>query len=394
MWQNAKNQYHLLVAALANVVYGFPARKLTVIGVTGTDGKTTTSNLIYHILHTAGYPVSVISTVGAVIQNDTSDIGFHVTTPSPIKLQSLLKKIGKTHEKQYVVLEVTSHSLDQHRVWGIPFRVGVLTNVTHEHLDYHKTYDNYVKTKTRLLNMATTAVVNKDDGSVATVKKYLYNPHVKWYSIKNGADMTPNNIAIPSSFLGEYNRYNALAAAEAAALVGVSKKDIEKALKTFVFPRGRAEIVYDKDFMVMIDFAHTPNAFKELLSALRPKVKGRLIQVFGSAAKRDVTKRPLMGEYASLYDDVMILTSEDPRNEDPEKIMDEIVKGIRHKKGLEVLRIADRKKAIETAIAMAKKGDLIVCTGKSHEKSMNMGHGEEKWDEFEVVQQALKNKQL
>lgn len=394
MWQNAKNQYHLLVATLANCLYGFPARKLTIIGVTGTDGKTTTANLIYHMLHTAGYPVSVISTVGAVIQNDTSDIGFHVTTPSSLKLQSLLKKIGQTHEKQYVVLEVTSHSLDQYRVWGIPFTIGVLTNVTHEHLDYHKTYDNYVKTKTRLLNMASTAVVNKDDASVSTVKKYLTNSHVKWYSVKNAADMTPNDISIPQSFLGEYNRYNALAAAEAALLVGVSKKDVEKALKTFVFPKGRTEIVYDKDFTVMVDFAHTPNAFRQLLSALRPRVKGRLIHVFGSAAKRDITKRPLMGEYASMYDDVMVLTSEDPRNENPEKIMDDIQSGIKKRKGLQVLRIADRRLAIDTAIALAQKGDFVVCTGKSHEKSMNMGHGEEAWDEFEAVKEALRKKHI
>lgn len=391
MWQAVKNVYHLLIALGASVFYGFPAKKLTVIGVTGTDGKTTTSSLIYHILKTAGFSVSLVSTVGAVINENSSDIGFHVTTPSSIKLQGLLHMLArKTSSSEYLVLEVTSHALDQNRVWGIPFHVGVLTNVSHEHLDYHKTYTNYVKTKVRLLNMARIAIVNKDDISVPIVKRFLTNNHVKWYSVKSKADISPHDITIPNTFIGEYNIYNALAAAEACLQLGISKKDIEKAFLTFTFPKGRTEIVYKNDFTVMIDFAHTPNAFEQLLSALRPKVKGRIIHVFGSAAKRDESKRPLMGKYASLYDDVMILTSEDPRNENPEKIMDDIQKGIPKKNGLEVIRIADRQKAIQMAIHMAKKGDFVVCTGKAHEKSMNYGHGEEPWDEFEVVKKALK----
>lgn len=384
MWQKIKNIYHLFVAIAANIRYGFPGKKLTIIGVTGTDGKTTTTSLIYHILKESAYPVSLISTVSAIIHGKAHDTGFHVTNPAPFALQKFLSQavaLGDT----YLVLEVTSHGLDQNRVWGVPFAIGVLTNVSHEHLDYHKTYDNYVATKTKLLNAAHLAVINSDDASYALVKKNLTNTHVQLYSpTKNDP-----NIRVPKHFLGEYNKANAQAAFLACRQLGLSPTQIEKAMQTFVFPKGRGEVVYEKDFTVMVDFAHTPHSFEVLLPELRKKTKGRLIHVFGAASKRDETKRPIMGKVASMHDDVIILTSEDPRNENPEHIMDVIQKGMHMRKGLEVLRIADREEAIERAIAMAKKGDYVVTTGKAHENSMNYGHGEEPWDEFGLIRSAI-----
>lgn len=391
MWQSTKNIYHLFVAIIANILYGFPANRLTVIGVTGTDGKTTTVNLIYHILKEAGYSVSMVSTVGAVIHGRASGIGFHVTTPSSLMLQKFLKEATLGKGKQYLVLEVTSHALDQNRVWGIPIFIGVLTNITHEHLDYHKTYANYVKTKVKLLNKASIAIINSDDNSYTKVKYFLHhNKKVITYGAGKEAEVSLSDIKIPSNIPQLYNKYNALAAFLTAMQVGVGKKIIEKALTTFTFPKGRTEIVYDKDITVMIDFAHTPNAFKQLLSSLKEETKGRLIHVFGSAGARDTSKRPVMGKVASTFDDIVILTSEDPRKEDPEKIISEIASGMDEKSKVAVVKVADRKAAIEKAISLAKKGDMIVCTGKAHEESINYGNGEEPWDEFAIVTQALK----
>lgn len=384
MWQNIKNMYHLGIAVLANLFYGFPGKKLTIVGVTGTDGKTTTTNIIYHILKENKYPVSLISTVSAVIHGKLYDTGFHVTNPAPFALQHFLAEAVSSGDK-YLVLEVTSHGINQNRVWGIPFTIGVLTNITHEHLDYHKTYENYVKTKVSLLNRAKKAIINQDDESFPLVQKYLKNNNVLFCTKKD-----LQTLVIPSYFLGTYNEYNAYEAFLACSQVGLSKKQIEAALKTFVFPKGRGEIVYKKEFTVMIDFAHTPHSFEVLLPEIKKQTKGKLIHVFGAAAKRDETKRPLMGEIASRYDDVIILTSEDPRNENPEHIMDNIEEGVHKRNGLQILRIPDRRKAIAKAIEIAQKGDMVVTTGKAHESSMNYGHGEEPWDEFEAVKKALR----
>ena len=385
MWQDLKNAYHLLVALCANVYYGFPAKKLTVIGVTGTDGKTTTASLIYHILKENNYPASLISTVSALIHSQSHDTGFHVTNPAPFALQKFISQAVKKEDK-YLVLEVTSHGIDQNRVWGIPFDIAVLTNVSHEHLDYHKTYENYVRTKVKLLNSAKTAVVNIKDMSYTLVKKYLHNKNVLEYSAQSKL------VSVPKHFLGEYNVANANAAFLVCQKLGLTTEQIEKSLKTFIFPKGRGEIVYKKEFTVMVDFAHTPHSFEVLLPELKKQTKGRLIHVFGSAAKRDESKRPLMGEVASEYDDMIILTSEDPRSEDPMKIMTEIENGMKKKKGLEILKIADRKNAIERAIILAKRGDYVVTTGKAHETSMNYGHGEESWNEFAIIEKAIEKK--
>ncbi len=434
MWQEIKNIYHLAEAVLANVWYRFPSRKLAVIGVTGTDGKTTTVNLIYHILKEAGLNVSMISTVKAVIGKDEYDTGFHVTTPSPWFVQRLLADaLRKTNQNSIpnksakfsvvarnvqlssvLVLEVTSHALDQFRVWGVDFEIGVLTNVTHEHLDYHKTYEKYVKTKAKLLRNSKTAIINKDDESFKSIMYYVssikYKGKVITYGLNSDSDVNIKNFPFKTNLIGEFNKYNCLAAISACRELGVEDEIIRKALLTFKSPLGRQDIVFNKDFRIMIDFAHTPNAIDQILSSIKKNTKGRVVHVFGSAGERDVEKRPLMGKMSSKYADVIILTSEDPRSESVEKIMEQILSGINPKSEIRnpkqiknskfkiqnkkkyILKIPDRQEAINTAINMAKKGDFVVVTGKGHEKSMNYGKGEVAWSDYEAVKRALELK--
>ena len=389
MWRKFKNTYHLLVAMLANVLFLLPSRKMKVIGVTGTDGKTTTVNLIYHILKTAGKKVSMISSINAVIGGKVYDTGFHVTTPSSLALQRFLRK----SKSEYFVLEITSHAIDQNRVFGIPIEVGVLTNITSEHLDYHKTYDNYLKTKSNLLKKSKICIVNSDDISytlLSEVKSKKLPENWITYGLSETSDYNPKIFDISKARLvGDFNKYNVLAAVSAAKSLGIDSEVIKKALGSFHMPIGRVDYVYQKDFSIMIDFAHTPNAFEKILSTVRPITKGKIIHVFGSAGERDVLKRPFLGEISSKYCDILILTAEDSRSEDVNRIIAEIEVGI--KKETEVIRIPDRKEAIEAAIHMAKKDDLVLITGKAQEGSMTTGQDELPWDEFAVVDQALGN---
>lgn len=408
MWQQTKNIYHLQQALIANLINGFPSRGLKVIGVTGTDGKTTTANLIYHILHEAGEKAAIVSTVGAVIDGVKFDLAFHVTTPGRFAVQSYIKKAKKAGVK-YIVLEVTSHALDQHRISGIHVDIGVVTNITREHLDYHKSYDNYVKAKAKLLKKAKIAVVNKDDHSYLLLKKKeLHNYHNKivTYGMKKDSDMNPHIFSFQTKLLGQFNKYNCLAAITVLQQLHVSDTAIRKGLMSFKPPLGRQEVVYNKDFMVINDFAHTPNSFSVILPEARRLTSNRLIHVFGSAAKRDKFKRPEMGKFSAKYSDIIVLTSEDPRDEPIESINNDILAGI---KGFEVIPdmrnldvtfsiqkgkkyvfvIPDRNEAIRYAISITKKGDVVLLTGKGHEKSINYGKGEEPWDETESAKKAI-----
>lgn len=409
MWQKVKNIYHLFMAILANIWYampagrqGFPSRKLTIIGVTGTDGKTTTVGLIYHILHTAGMGVSMISTVGAIIHGKTYDVGFHVTTPSSWKLQQFIKRAKEGGPpRKFLVLEVTSHAIDQYRVWGVDFAVGVLTNITHEHLDYHKTYENYVTTKARLLKRAKVVVVNRDDDSYRFLSSKLKAQNSKLqgkiqklitFGMGKNIDVNPHTFPFKTKLIGEFNQYNCLAAIAVCRELSVADETIRKAVASYTLPIGRMEIVHEDEFTVMIDFAHTPNSFEKILPEIKRMTAGRLIHVFGSAGKRDGTKRSPMGSISAKYADVIILTAEDPRGEDINVINRQIMEGIEkaaHKP--ETYSIVDRKEAIIFAVGLAKKGDMILLTGKSHEQSMNYTGKEESWSEYEAVEEALKN---
>lgn len=362
-----KNFWHWLQAIAACVYFGFPGRKLTVIGVTGTDGKTTTTNLIYHILTMAGYKTAVLSTLSSA----------HTTTPASWKLQKFLSQ-SKKNNCTHVVLEVSSHAIDQNRVWGIPFAVGVLTNIAdNEHLDYHKTFENYKNTKINFINLCKNKVIPDD-------KSLLSRINGQYVTFNLGKDKFPYE----TKLLGDFNKLNVLAAAEAAKILGVNLTVIKAAIKSFTSLPGRLEIVREKPFKVIVDFAHTPQAFEKVLPFVK-KIGKRLIHVFGCTGERDKGKRPLMGKIASQHDDVIILTTEDTYNEDPNRIIEQILKGIvnyesRIKRGtLHV--ILDRREAIKRALNIARKDDVVIITGVGHQKSLNIKGKEVPWSDQKVV---------
>ncbi len=402
MFRKIKNIIHGLEASFAGVVHGMPSRRIETIGVTGTDGKTTTASLIFHILKMAGKNPAMITTVGAQIGDKSYNTGLHTTTPSSFTLQKYIRR-AISEKCDYLVLETTSHALDQNRVKGINFKIGVLTNITHDHLDYHKTRESYIKAKSKLFRRSAISILNMDDEAFSAVRGYAKNSKIFTYALHKKADFNIENIGV--KLLGEYefNFENFLAGISCAAILGIPAQTIELALSSFKFPAGRQEIVFDHDFQIVIDFAHTPNSFERVLPALKKAAGGRLIHVFGSAGQRDAAKRPMMGEISAEYCDIIILTSEDPRSEKIEKINTQIKMGIGDKfsfvdSNLFVdqndkkvcLEIPDRKSAIEFAINLAKKGDTVLITGKGHEKSMNMGNGEIPWSEHEAVEAALK----
>ncbi|HJX45866.1 MAG TPA: UDP-N-acetylmuramoyl-L-alanyl-D-glutamate--2,6-diaminopimelate ligase [Patescibacteria group bacterium] len=401
-----KNVFHFFNAVLAVTFYGYPARKLTVIGVTGTDGKTTTAALIYQILKKAGEKVALITTVNAYIGRRQINTGFHVTTPNPWSLQKLVKDVVDAGCK-HLILEATSHGLDQYRVLGTNISIAVVTNITHEHLDYHKTYLNYLKAKAKIFKHAKIAILNKTDSSYKRLIKYL-RKDTKLISYDSKINKEKIKKAVDKRFPEIYNKFNAAAAISVAKELGIKESDIIKAIKSFSSVTGRMEYIKNnKGINIIIDFAHTPNALENVLKALKTKIKkGRLIAVFGCAGERDKAKRPMMGAISTKYADVSIFTAEDPRHEDMNNIIDAMVKGVIKGGAKEVdyqsrvfskkpvfLRIKDRQEAISFAINnISKRGDTIVICGKGHEKSMNYEGIEHPWTDKDAVNKALKVK--
>lgn len=388
--QFINNFYHLPKAILANIWCGFPPRGLKVIGVTGTDGKTTTTNMIYQILKTAGKKVSMISTVNAVIAGKEYDIGFHVTSSDPFTIQKFARD-AKKNADEYLILEVTSHALDQYRFWGVKFEVGVITNITHEHLDYHKTFENYLNTKFKLIKGVRFAILNQsikgDWGNKGDMGKEIT------FGLNKG-DFNQEDVRLKLKIPGDYNIENALAALSVAFVLNIDKKIAQKTLENFSGVKGRMEEAKNnKGLKIIIDFAHTPNGLEQALKTLRKQAKGRLIAVFGSAGKRDINKRFLMGEIAGRLADITVVSAEDPRGE-LENISQQIANGAK-KSGAKLNRnlflIGDRQKAIDTAInQLARNGDIVGIFGKGHELSMNLdGKKEIPWSDFEAVNKAL-----
>ena len=412
----------LTMARLAAAFYGFPARDLTVIGVTGTDGKTTTSNLIFEILRSAGLRAGIISTVNAVIGGDVIDTGFHVTTPEALDIQRYLARMreaGLTH----VVLESTSHGLAQDRVAACEFDIGVVTNITHEHLDYHGTYENYLQAKARLFFhlMETVdkpqgnprlAVLNRDDHSYQYLDKMVMAPRVT-YGIEPGEGYYARDIQthaegmdfvavipegreleIHSSLAGDYNVSNMLAALAACVSgLNIDPQDARRGIEALKGIQGRMEwIEMGQDFAAIVDFAHTPNALRRILETARQITSGRVLAVFGSAGLRDREKRRLMASESIQLADVTILTAEDPRTESLQEILEEMAEAARAQGGVEgtdFFRVPDRGAAIRQAIEMARPGDLVLALGKGHEQSMCFGETEYLWDDRVAMRAAL-----
>lgn len=409
------------LAYLAAAMQDFPARKLTVIGVTGTDGKTTTSNLLYQILLAAELKAGIISTVNAVIGDEVVDTGFHVTTPEAPDVQRYLRHMvdaGLTH----VVLETTSHGLAQHRVTGCEYDIAVVTNVTHEHLDYHGTYEQYLAAKGRLFEMlAETAgkpggnvrlgVLNRDDRSYDYLSG-LAVEHQRTYSLTPGADLwaeeihyTPGGVAFTAAngvfrvpvtcrLAGNFNVSNCLAAMSAAIFgLGIDPRVAAQGIAALPGVPGRMELIdLGQDFTAIVDFAHTPNALERALETAREMTDRRVIAVFGSAGLRDRQKRRMMAEVSTQMADVTILTAEDPRTESLEAILAEMGTAAAGQGGIEgetFFRVPDRGEAILKAVLLARPGDLVMACGKGHEQSMCFGTVEYAWDDRTAMRAAL-----
>ena len=389
-----KNKLHFLKAVLSVLYFRSPAKSLRVIGVTGTDGKTTTSTLIYHLLLAAGKKVALVSTVAAYIGKKEIDTGLHVTTPDSWYLQKLIRKIADK-EYEYLVLESTSHGLDQHRLLGTNISIAVLTNITHEHLDYHKTYAKYLSAKAKLFRNVDAAILNKNDSSYKKIEKIL-NPKTKSV-LYDGKTLEKELAKIVEKRFGEsYNRLNATAAILTAKELDLNNKAIIKGIKDFPGIPGRMEEVKNKKgIKIFIDVAHTPNALENVLKALQKKKKGgsKLIGVCGCAGERDIKKRPIMGKIAAKLADVSIITAEDPRSENVNDIIDQIIKvsgEINKSKRSEIIREPKRGKAISLSIkGIAKRGDTVVICGKGHEKSMAYNGKEHPWSDQKAIRSAL-----
>ena len=406
---------------LAAAFYNWPARRLSVIGVTGTDGKTTTSNIIHKILVTAGIRTGMISTVNAVIGDEMLDTGFHVTTPDAHDVQRYLAKMvesGLTH----VVLETTSHGWAQYRVDACEFDIGVVTNITHEHFDEHGTYENYRAAKARLFSSLEQTkekpqgnprlgVINRDDRSFEFLSEFIKTRKVS-YGIGSDADVCAHdvkhspsgisfnaalrdlNVGIKSSLIGAYNVSNCLAALAATIYgLGIDPEVAARGIASLDGIPGRMESIdLGQSFTAIVDFAHTPNALKVTLEASRKMTRGRVISIFGSAGLRDKEKRRMMAETSVELADISILTAEDPRTESLEGILEEMAAGARSKGGREgetFWRIADRGEAIRFALRLARDGDIVLACGKGHEQSMCFGKTEYLWDDRTAMRAAL-----
>jgi UDP-N-acetylmuramoyl-L-alanyl-D-glutamate--2,6-diaminopimelate ligase len=396
MLRTLKNYGHLVQAVVANFVYGFPSKKLNVICVTGTDGKTTTSTLIYHLLKKANKKVALISTVAAYIGEEEIDTGFHVTLPSSFALQKLLQKIA-SKGMEYVVLEITSHGIDQYRNWGITPELAGITNVTHEHLDYHKTYDTYLQVKASLLTSSKYAFINQDASqSYAKLKNILRGAKTPFdsYSIKR----FPQHIlqTVKKRFGEErYNYENAALAFAISRKLEIKDEVFKEAIRSFPGVKGRMEEIKNKSgIKVIVDFAHTPFALEQALQAVKSQEmkkggKGKIIVIFGCAGLRDIRKRPLMGGIASRLADYAIFTAEDPRSEDVWSIIHQMKSGVKTNHN-RIMSVADRGEAIEYALTkLAKKGDTVIITGKGHERSMCYGSVEKPWSDQDAVKKIL-----
>ena len=388
-----------LAQASANF-FDNPADKMKIVGITGTNGKTTTSYLIKQILELKGKKCGLIGTNQILIGNEAID--SERTTPESRELHELFSKMYQMGA-EYVIMEVSSHSLELDRVYGITFEVGVFTNLTQDHLDFHLTMDNYAKSK--LFEISRNAVINVDDQYAPVMLKNAKN--VITYAIDNKADFVAENIRLRERGIifdgkykgeermlrlgipGRFSVYNALSASGAALALGMSLEDVEKGLVIARGVKGRLEVVPTlTDYTVIIDYAHTPDGLENVIRAVRGFCKGRVITLFGCGGDRDNKKRPIMGSIAENLSDYVIVTSDNPRTENPGAIMDEIMAGIEKDNHI---AIESRRDAIDYSLGFAKEGDVVILAGKGHETYQIFKDGTIHFDEREVVKEFLKN---
>lgn len=383
--------------------FGSPADKMKIVGITGTNGKTTTSYLIKQILELKGLKCGLIGTNQILIGDEAVD--SERTTPESRELHELFDKMYKKGA-EYVVMEVSSHSLELDRVYGIEFEVGVFTNLTQDHLDFHETMDNYARAKAKLFEMSRKSVINIDDEYSHVMLKGA--KHTITYGIEKNADLTAGNIklrergiafdacyygferAMRLSIPGRFSVYNALSAAGAVLAMGISMEDVEKGLVIARGVKGRLEVVPTvTPYTVIIDYAHTPDGLENVIKAVKGFARGRVITLFGCGGDRDNTKRPIMGAIAESLSDYVVVTSDNPRTEDPAKIIEDILKGM--KKDNHAV-VESRRDAIDYALNFATDGDVIILAGKGHETYQIFKDKTIHFDEREVVKDCLKDR--
>lgn len=404
---------HKLRGMIAFYLYGMPSKRLRVIGVTGTNGKTTTCHLIAKILEESGAKVGMATTTTFKIGSWEWTNTTNMTTMSPFALQKLLAKMvnaGCT----YAVIETSSHAISQYRNWGIRYFAVAMTNVTHEHLDYHKTFNDYVETKTKLFQMhPRVAAVNADDPNAPKFLHYSAG-RLLTYGQEKRANVVARKIlpsrhgtiftlVLPSvqitvdlHLVGLFNVSNALCASAVCFGLEISPEDIKKGLEAVQAIPGRMEKVdRGQDFTVMIDYAVTPDSLEKLYATLKPAVSGKMIAVLGACGDRDKTKRPLMGAVAGRFCDYVIVTDEEPYTEDPKEIIEQVASGVpRGKKSKmkldeDYFKIDDRRNGIAKALSLAKRGDLVVITGMGAQEFRVEGAKHLPWSDKKVIQEEL-----
>lgn len=422
--------YHVLRADLAAHQYGFPGKRMRVIGVTGTNGKTSTCFLIWKMLNAAGHKTGLMTTVAWGVDKLEKQIE-HMTTVDAKTLNFRMKKIADAGA-EFLVLEVTSHALAQHRTFGVPIEIAVMTNVTHEHLDYHKTFENYRDAKRRLFKMAKYGVVNEDDKSWAyfakDVKEYItyginsgilrakdirLGAQGVEYSVdnegsaldKDGADdkyvsgskyASSDMLRIKTKIPGEFTVYNSLAAVAVGLKLGLSKEQISQGILALDSVEGRMNRVdLGQNFEVIVDYAHTPDAFLKVYESVVPGKKGRIISLFGGAGRRDESTRGERGEIAARNSDIVIVTEDDSRDENPAEIAEKFAKGAEQAgflRGKNLLVELNREKAIQMAVDLAKKDDIVLILGKGHEKTILRATGAVPFEDLKVTEKALRKR--
>ncbi|MDR1197377.1 MAG: UDP-N-acetylmuramyl-tripeptide synthetase [Candidatus Nomurabacteria bacterium] len=408
---------HYYRAFRAATKFDYPASGLKVIGVTGTNGKTTTCFMIQRMLSEAGKKTGVMTTVGYGVGRDIKPQLEHMTTISSAKLNRRIRDIADSGA-EFLVLELTSHALNQFRAFGVPIDVAVMTNVTHEHLDYHRTFKHYRDSKIKLFTSANNTrdgkkigIINADDPSAASFRRAIDIPVT--YGIEKGdararqVKLLPEGVDyflkydgrklhIKTQIAGSFNVYNSLATALVGIVYGLSNDEIEQGIRSLDFVEGRMNAISEgQNFQVLMDYAHSPDSFEKLLPEMKKTAAGRLIVLFGSAGgRRDPSKRRPMGEIAGRYADIVVLTEEDDRDTPGQQILKQIAGGAEKsgkKQGKNLFLIGDRTEAIEFALGQAKKGDLVLLLGKGNEKTIERADGEHPWNEAATARKILKN---
>lgn len=411
--------YHFIKTGLVGAINRWPGKKMRVIGVTGTNGKTTTCFMIWKMLTDAGYKTGLITTVAWGVDEIHNQIE-HMTTPDVRTLNKRMKECYKAGA-EFLVLEVTSHALAQFRTMGIPIEIAVMTNVTHEHLDYHKTFERYVKAKTKLFKGAKYGVINIDDPSWIEFRRAIAGADEEGskkyvtYGIDERCDLQAvkvklsaegvhykakgdahGTVDIKTQIPGKFNVYNSLAAAAVGLKLGLKPEQISRGIYALESVEGRMNrLDFGQDYGVIVDFAHTPDAFQKVYDSVYPHEGGRIISLFGGAGRRDESTRAERGEIAGKYSDLVIITEDDSRDEDPKKIAEMFVEGVK-KAGLsdkEIIIELDREKAIRRAIKEARKGDLVLILGKGHEKTILRADGPHEFEDLKVTEKAIKARQ-